>query len=331
MLWVPAGPTADRSDEFRGSNLAPSQKWLDSLPSIFKFASSDLESRYQDYVSDNVSSTTLGCCVLVTLQALPVLLKVLSTPPNARPSALAVLIPVGFNVVPAVAVAGLITFWPTVYTRRYALIHMVLSLLQMGVSNYVRELYLWTNRLHARSPHAFAGGVTTFVVENSFLFVQWLRVLIFPTNQVCDLATVALLALLNVAGNGPICRKWGASLLSTSPPVVHVMHTVSSAMLTAVGPRWGPDGFPRPDSCAAALAFWQIVGWWWASMVVLAGEVARRRAFLFANLHLLGPHAHKSARWPSGSVFIVLDCLLIVLSLSFGAALVWAACLVALN
>lgn len=307
--------------------LAPSQKWLTSLPSLFKFASPTLEHAYQLFATNTVATAALTLFTINLVSWGLIWYKLAVTPAAAR-TTMPPLTPLALGCfTPALATTALIVLRPASYKKRYAAMNLLLSGLQIFYYNHQRAFLLWL-----QSTHVLSGTwriVSNFLVENLFFTLTWLRVLLLPGVMVGDIAFSAALLLLNLAGNPRICREWSLSLLAmSSPTAIGTIKAVSAVVLPhlSIGLGWDEAllGPTSTDACSIALAFWEILGWLWACFMVLLAEVVRRRAFLAVNLHLLCPHAHKAPFWPLGSTRLLLDLLFVVVALYNAAALLWA-------
>lgn len=328
----PAGAEAtdlllqQRSAAHHPQELALSQKWLTGLPSVFKFASPSLEHSYQQFAQNTVATAALTLFTINLVSWALIWYKLAVTPAAAR-AKMPPLAPLALGCfVPALATTALIVLRPASYKKRYAAINLALSALQLGYYNHQRAFLLWLQSMHVLS--GTWRTVSHFLVENLFFTLAWLRVLLLPSTPLGDTCLMAVLLLLNLAGNPRICREWGGSLLMlSSPSPGGPVKAVFAAALPQRSPAsaWAAASLrPGRDTCDAVLAFWEILGWLWACLVLLVAEVVRRRAFLAANLHLLGPHAHKAHLWPLGSARLLLKLLCVVLALYNVAALLWA-------
>eukprot|EP00884_Botryococcus_braunii_P001101 jgi/Botrbrau1/10992/Bobra.0234s0016.2 len=299
------------------------------VPSMLAFASADLEVLYQKYISNTVSWSACCCCLVTIFAWLSFFSKASFGTAAARAVMPTVSVPLACNFLPAVALVLLLNLKPQAYIKRYRLLHLLMSVFQMGVTNYVRELFLW---MHSGSFQSSRHSYHAFLAENFYLSIMWIRVLCFPVDQFCDLSVVTTILLINMAGNTYLCNSpfWGSSPVTLSRPVMTIMQYISPRLLSVLLP--GAEGHVPdcsasacPASCPLALAFWEIVGWYICCLLVLLRELVTRRAFLAANHQLLSPeHAARAHKWPFGSAMLVSNCVTAVVLLYIIGSLTWA-------
>jgi hypothetical protein len=306
--------------------------WKNSLKSTFTFGSTELEGLYQSYVRGTVGWYAWSFCIVNLSGWLSFLYKFSTCAPAARATLPPPFVPLISNLLPTVVLATGINLWPHVYAKHYSQINLVISVFQMGVNNYIREMLLWTQSdgfLGGPGPR----GTTMLALENSFVVIMWFRVLTLPSQQFVDFAMVSAILLLNLAGNSHICGSavFGPAPVTLSRPVMAVMESVSSRVLTSLLPGVGPHagawtGAAESLPCPAVLAFWEMVGWWISCMLVVVREVGTRRAFLNANKEWLRRNGVTQAAqgWPFGNARLLAHILFSALLLYCIAGFAWA-------
>lgn len=283
-----------------------------------------MESAYHKYLVGTSAWPALGMCVGMIFAWLAFFYKLYcaTAVTFGYPEPPSLLLAATANLAPMVALTAVILLCPGVYTRRYPAANFFVQASGYGVTNIVRSGLLWACTIAQGAPHF----VRAFMVENLFL-TQCLRLLFFPSSPACDIALMTAIFLLHLTGNSDICEKWGDKMRTLSPPVTRVTQWLSDVVLASLGSPvlWAPEGLPRLQSCTAMLAFWQVVGWWTAVMLILAHEVLRRRAFLDSNARLLQPRfAEAKDRWPFGSPVMLTNCVAVFVGSYLVAAIMWA-------
>jgi hypothetical protein len=168
-----------------------------------------------------------------------------------------------------------------------------------------------------------------FSVENVYFALIWLITLAYPIGQVPAIVLTTVYMLTEMASNVYICSfpQWADSLVTMSPELL-AWTTTASHWLSSIGqPLLIIKDWSTPLSCPAALAFWQLVGWWYACQFIFVADIIRRRAFLrthAARMHL--GRAHEAARlsWPFGWLHMMQTIVVITVALFLSASTIWS-------
>eukprot|EP00884_Botryococcus_braunii_P001099 jgi/Botrbrau1/10990/Bobra.0234s0015.2 len=331
-IWPDKGSIMGGKPPSKAQPDPPSKKLNERPPSLLAFNSPDLEAKYQQHLSQTAMCFAWSFCMANIVGWLSFFYKIWSKSPAARALLPPISMSLAFNFLPALALAGLLGLWTDAYTKRYRTINLMMSVLQLGVHNYTRQLFLWSNSVGLK---AGAGQVSfgAFATENLYLTIMWFRVVTLPVDQVTDLIVVTVSLLNNMAGNDLICNSpiWGYSPVTLSRPMLAVVKSASCWLFTSLAPDGGTAMHtctaPPEVSvlCPAALAFWEIVGWWLACVVVMVREIASRRAFLKLKAPSKNRKSLQQAKaWPG---LLVSKCITFLVALYALAGFAWAVCL----
>jgi hypothetical protein len=286
--------------------------WL--TQSMFRFASPELEAKYQSHRSTVVSLWTLGGAVNMLLGWAVVLGKVTGQGKQLRHMFPSVLLPIISHLLPALALLLLLVFRPKVYAKHHRVINLGVVCAFICNTGYLRESIMWMRWVSSGpgSEGTLVQTLAAFSNENFFLISMWQIAAVYATGQPCDVLLITMGLFFDMAQNRRLCASplWAPNPATLSPKLLAAMQNVSSVALEGAAPFYQVQGRAFM-SCPAALAFWQVLGWWLACIASFVVEVRRRRAFLrtHAASTWLGPHLVGAAlQWPFGSAYLMWKC-----------------------
>lgn len=249
--------------------------------SILAFASPELEALFQEYDTASISFLAcVGLLLAVTLY-LVLLVHVFSVGAPYRSLLPPLALPLLLHLLPCAAVLMLFAFIPGFYRKYRPAISFILGGGFMLAFHDVRQVQLWLRLINPGTHGSLLATVQGFIAENIYLSVMWFCVSGHPAGPLVDVLLAMGLLLCGVGGNAAICASplWPAQSVTMSSGMIGVAKSVTSGLWTAVFPMF----LVRTNShvtCRAALAFWQVVGSWWALTFAFLMELARRTAFL---------------------------------------------------
>eukprot|EP00884_Botryococcus_braunii_P017084 jgi/Botrbrau1/4059/Bobra.152_3s0015.1 len=268
--------------------------------SILEFESPDLESGYQRHLASQRWGYMLAFAPMFLLGWLQIFYCMASDgrgnrfqlPPGFVASSALYLLPT----------TGLISFmWlcPQMYARHWRGINVIFMMVHVFSSDGFQTLCLWQRNCTARS------WLQVFAVENLYLTIICLRVMIFSTGQACDVLYTVVGLVLAVAGNNALCASplCGPPRVTLSPPIVVLAHKGCSWLLSVLSAcgvfaQCPPSG---ELSCPAVLGLWQVVGCGLACFLIIVRELMSRRAYLRSCMRLRGSSwPPGGATWPPG-------------------------------
>lgn len=206
---------------------------------------------------------------------------------------------------PTVALMAFICVWPKAYAKHWRRINAAFMLVHIFSTTSWQWVMLWQSAANEALGGRFS--VQAFMVENCYLTIICLRVLVFPTGQASDIVFTVLGMVTAMAGNASVCASplFGARPSSLSPAARSVAQS-GCAWLLAMLSAHGVIGRCPELTCPAVLAFWQLLGFTVACLLVIVSEVISRRQFLKSSVARLGPAlAARAARWPLGGAKIM--------------------------
>lgn len=223
------------------------------------------------------------------------------------------------------SVIGIVVFNRAFHRRHWRAMNAGMLVAVLTTYQPVRVMLLWMRFVDARTAsHLWLEQLQRFSVENPYATTAWLLMIGLSIGQIPDLLLTTLFLIRDMFSNKAICgcAQWGPA-----PPALVGAARVGSVCLSEVGgPFLGGHGLSAEFSCPAALAFWQVVGWWVSCVIVFFGDILLRRAFLHTReaRMFLGPAYEAAAsRWPLGSSAKMQTCGRVLLILCFSACLIW--------
>jgi hypothetical protein len=230
-----------------------------------------------------------------------------------------------FHFLPSIALVVGIPYRPAFFSANWQRINAVMQVLQLCVWNHLRDLLIMQVYFPVEDHGTLRFMLQAFLTENIFLVSMWLRMLAFPTGFESDIAIATAFLGVTLYGNQQMCvsKNSGNALVTASEPLLGVTQRASAALLKLVAPFCTPschfNASPPPTSCTALLAFWEVVGWWLACMVIICREVGGRLMFIRAHKNVL----EMRQKWPFDSVHVVNTCLTLSVILCLWTGLVW--------
>eukprot|EP00884_Botryococcus_braunii_P014252 jgi/Botrbrau1/22828/Bobra.0132s0151.1 len=309
--------------------------WL--MASIFAFFSNELEDGYEAYQRSSFSIWTWGSAISL-LMGWPVIFMKLQGHGKYHEHLLPPLVlPFVLHFLPTLALNLVLVLHPALYAKHKRVVNGLVQLVFVGNCIFMREAVLWmklVERSASASPShggSWIESLLSFPHENIFLFVFWQIVALFPSTLGGDMAMATLGLIVNLAGNGHICSSplLGPAPATLAPGLMRLTQRASDWLLAWASPYYVPSS-SAVASCAAALGFWQALGWLNACLVIIGSEVLRRRAFLrtTAARACLGPSAIGLAlSWPFGSQAKVGRLIRLVFMLLMVHSIIWAVAL----
>jgi hypothetical protein len=338
---LPCSQAMPRSTQARDmSSLEPI--WQRVLQrSFLKFASPALESGYQKCVTNGVAAYWLAFAPMFTMGWVQVFYRTAASIYTSRrfelpPGLIASIV---FFLIPSVWLYGLILLRSNFYKKHWRGIHFAWMCVHVFSTYPFQEVCLWQHTCIAKGTCGTFGGSKqswsqVFAVENFYLTTIWLRVIVFSAGQASDFFFTTLSLFLTMSGNTALCtfpvREW----VSMSPGVLSVAQRGSSWLLTMLAPgaSSGRGMHASELSCPAVLAFWQVVGWWMACLLIIFREILSRRVYLKSSVASLGPGvAARAVWWPTGSAELLHKLICVFGAVCLGAVLFWAAALQAFS
>eukprot|EP00884_Botryococcus_braunii_P018263 jgi/Botrbrau1/511/Bobra.110_2s0140.1 len=316
---------------------------------MFAFADSQLEGLYQAGLASRICFYAWNYCTMnLIIGWTALLMKLLLAPVAVQDLRPPYLLPALGNLLPSLAVVLLGPIWPSMFEKHWRVINVAVSIFQISAWNHLRPVMLWQQLQLVESSvpglpqSAIQFKGTSFLIENWYLTCMSLRVAVFPSGFASDILLTSFAFVFTMLGNPGVCKspQWTAipTRLSLSDGHLQMIRTASAGMWAILG---DPGSSPGLDaifqstahlSCPAVLAFWEVVGWWLTTLFVMVREVLSRRAFLKANVSLLGNGgSRKALLWPLGTVEMLQMCVTAILFTTFMAFILWALALLAFN
>jgi hypothetical protein len=305
--------------------------------SPLEFASPVLEAGYQAYLANHPGGYLLAFAPMFALGWVQTFHCVIAggtatgsnPPPGFVASVLLFLLPV-------TALVAFVLLQPKVYSKHWRGINAAFMLVHVFSTPGFQSLCLWQQACISSGVCGFGGGGSpswfhAFAIDNFFLTVICLRLIMFSAGPAPDLFFTTLGLLASMRGNGALCASplWGPERVTLSPRLRAIPQKGSSLLLSLLS----PDArlmqiLPKELSCPAVLAFWQVLGWWLACIVIILRDILSRRAFLTSAGSRYGPSvAQRAGGWPFGSNVLINRLICAVLFACIAASFLWAVAL----
>jgi hypothetical protein len=306
------------------------QAWLNF--SIFAFNSPELEALFTNFSSGLLNSWTLVSTAALLMGWITFVHKNIMNRHDAADLPPHLLSVCAAHLAVFGAVFAVMLFKPELHFKHRRAIHAALRILLSTTYPFGWFMVLWMRSVRPPvGPRSLLQGLNMLSVENMFI-TSVLIDLGYSCGQIPDLLLNTLHMVMAMMSNRAVCAspRWGKSMVTMSP----VLLTGAEA-----GSRWLHSiGASVPAGCAAggtltcpaALAFWQVVGWFVGGVTVFVTDVLRRRMFLrsIEVQAYLGPrHAAAALQWPFQSLKQVQTCVVAVLFLCYASSLIWYSCL----
>eukprot|EP00884_Botryococcus_braunii_P021922 jgi/Botrbrau1/8413/Bobra.0237s0033.1 len=292
--------------------------------SFLKFHTAAVESGYQRFLAKQA-----GTCVLLFIPVVVLSGGQMVYHAAAYGSFVSLNFPPGFVItnlvfiLPMIGLAAFICTQHTVYAKHWRAINAAYTFVLMFTTTSVQRLCLW-QRAHVGGR---SSTVHAFALENFFLTVINSRNIAFSAGQAPDLFLTTVSLLLAIAGNQSLCGSelWGPERVTLSPVISSIPRKASAFLSAFWGYQFSMVPHNAPLSCPALLAFWQVLAWFIACLVIVLREILSRRAFLKAYGSVYGRAVAAGAQaWPLGSVVMLHKLLFAVLFFLFTANVMWA-------
>eukprot|EP00884_Botryococcus_braunii_P019120 jgi/Botrbrau1/5892/Bobra.0366s0070.1 len=312
---------------------SPQPWWFRNLlRSPYAFSSAELEAQYQVFQATKLNLWTLGNAMFTVIGWMSLVYKILGPGKQFQHVLPSPLVPVLFHFLPSVAVLALLSLHPQLYIKHKRIIHAAILLgISVGTQR-AREIFLWMKLVDnpSCSNTKWAQQLGYFSSENLYLSMMWSYVRAFSVGPLADVVIMTVGVCVQMAGNREFCRfpLLGPSPVTLTPKVLAVTQWASDSLLSLVSFVYPVQAMPL--GCAAALGFWQAMGWLLACLSVMVSEVLSRRAFLrtITASTIIGPeYATAALAWPIGRAFMIVNSLGWVFTLCLMQSAIWAVAL----
>jgi hypothetical protein len=300
--------------------------------SIFAFASSDLEERYQQHLTNSINAWTWFFCIHMLIATVN-FAQHFYLYPNAH-AALPHAWFLGLAQPAMCATMFMVMLFKSAFYRRHQrALNAAMVCCFLLTERYSRSAILWLRFVVAKSgEQSWVQNLKCFIAEN--VLIVWPEVVAaFPIGQLPDVVLTLVLVLSSIVSNRHLCGlpQLGEDLVTMSPSLLFPMEIASTFLSDLGGASAGMVRFPAGQlSCSAALGLWQVFAGALACVVVFASDFSKRRVFLETQEARagLGPmHEDADLRWPyGGSILLQLappDIFAGLFALCWSMSLVW--------